>query len=139
MSSSFDAGMALAALLAGDDGGALALPGLAPALGARLAAASSTLAARKSSGGAGAIVEVAREVRARASPGQAEPRRVLAVLASEVDRNRGAVWLAAVPKHRAGWSASADLRAMLVRRTRHDAAERAEAEIAELEASAWPA
>lgn len=138
VSAAFDAGMALCALLAGDGDGARATEGLSPELAARLGRRAAALLERKRENRTAALLEVGREMRASASPSRAEPRRVLAVLASEVDRARGDVWLASVPGHRRGWSVPPDLRALLSRRTRHDAGERAEREISELGRCAWP-
>ena len=139
VSAAFDAGMVLAAALAGDADGARAADGLAPELAARLVRRSRAFLERKRESRTAALLERGSEMRAAASPSAAEPRRVLAVLAGDVERTRGDVWLAAVPGHRTGWSAPADLRALLVRRTRHDAAERADRQVAELEECAWPA
>ena len=138
VSAAFDAGMALAALVSGDGDGAEARLGLAPRLAERLESRCALLLERKRQSRTAALLEAGAEMRAEAAPSNAEPRRVLALLASEVDKKRGAVWLASVPGHRSGWGAPADLRAMLLRRTRHDVGARAEREIAELEASAWP-
>lgn len=138
MTAAFDAGMALCALLCRDAEGAAAADGLSPQLAERLARRGAALALRKRESRTAALLEVGGQMRAEPSPSQEEPRRVLAVLAAEVDRRRGEVWLASVPGHRTGWSAPADLRALLARRTRHDGAERAAREIAELEACAWP-
>lgn len=137
MTVGFEAGFVLAALLHGDVGLTQVTPALAPGLEARLERYARAVRAALDTDREGAIRRVASDARALPVEGRRESRRVLAVLATEVPRERGAAWLAAVPRHRPGWSAAPDLKAMLLRSAGPSGEARAASEIAELE-SAWP-
>lgn len=137
MNVGFEAGFVLAALLHGDAGLGAVKPALAPGLEGRLERYARAVRAALDTDREGAIRRVASDARAIPVEGRLESRRVLAVLATEVPRERGAAWLAAVPRHRSGWSAAPGLKAMLLRSAGPGPEARAAKEIAELEA-AWP-
>lgn len=137
MSAAFEAGFALAALMANDPSAAAALERLAPPLKAQMGARMEALRAAQKTDKVRAVQHLSVHARAHVVQHTHEPRRVLAILATEVERERGMVWLAAVPRHRAGWAASPSLKDRIIRQAGPTAAERAAQEIAGLEA-AWP-
>ncbi len=132
MSAAFDAGFSLAAVLAGDPSAEGALGALTPTLKVRLEERLAVLGKAMATDKARAVKRLALEARGTSVEGAHEPRRILAMLATEVPKERGMVWLAAVPKHRAGWSAPADLKDLLVRLAGPSDAEREAKERAEL-------
>lgn len=138
MTVAFEAGFSLAALLHGDAELTAVRAALAPGLQERVEryaeAVRSALAVEREK----TLRRVAADARELAVRGGLEPRRVLAVIATEVSRDKGAAWIAAVPRHRPGWSASSALRTALLRHAGPSVDERAAAEMAELDA-AWPA
>lgn len=137
MSNGFEAGFVLAALLHGETGLDAVRSALAPGLEARLERYARAVQGAIGAGREGAIRRVASDARSLPVDGLLESRRVLAVLATEAPRERGAAWIAAVPRHRAGWSAPPGLRAMLLRSAGPGVEVRARTEADELEA-AWP-
>jgi hypothetical protein len=138
----FDAGFVLAAVMSGD-GDVAALECLAPGSKARVGQRVLSLQAQMETDRGQALRQLAFEAKHRVIDGRAEARRVLAVLSTEVERERGAVWLAAVPRQRPGFAVAAPLRDRLARQCGRTDAERAARECTELdaalEASSWPA
>jgi hypothetical protein len=132
MSAAFDAGFSLAAVLAGDPSAEGALGALTPTLKVRVEERLAVLGKAMAVDKARALRHLALEAQGQSIEGAHEPRRILAMLATEVPKERGMVWLAAVPKHRAGWSAPADLKDLLMRRAGPSDAEREAKERAEL-------
>lgn|GEM_PF-3446459 len=137
----FDAGFVLAAVMSGD-AEVVGVERLAPAASARVGQRVAAMHAGMQSDRAQALRQLAFEAKHRAIEGKGETRRVLAILSTEVERERGAVWLAAVPRQRAGFIVSPALRDHLARQCTRTAAERTMRECAELdialEASSWP-
>lgn len=137
----FDAGFVLTAVMRGDAEVA-AIDRMAPAATARIGARFAVLRTAMEGDRGRALRQLAFEAKHRVIEGKGEPRRVLAVLSTEVERERGAVWLAAVPRQRAGFVVAPALRDRLARQCARTVDERAAREIAELdaalEASSWP-
>lgn len=111
-SKSFEAGLLLAAQVAGDRGAVAAVPGFATALGLRVGARAEALDALSPSARADVLRETAGQLRfvsveraARLAP------RARALLAAEVPRALGSLWQREAPAVRRGFSASAGVRA----------------------------
>ncbi len=137
----FDAGFVLTAVMCGD-GDVAALESMAPSSKERIGKRVLALQTAMESDRGRALRQLAFEAKHRVIDGQGEVRRVLAVLSTEVERERGAVWLAAVPRQRAGFTVAPALRDPLARIASRSQAERTSRECAELdaalEASTWP-
>lgn len=137
MSHPFEAGFVLASLLA-EQSASDALPSLAPGLRARLARYDGAVRATIDSDRVRVLRRLAADAKHVEIDGRREPRRVLAAIATDVPKEKGAAWIAAVPRHRAGWSVPQGLKQTLLRNVGPEEGERARHEIAELDA-AWPA
>lgn len=109
-----EAGLLLAAQLAGDRGAALALPALASVLGARVCAQADALDALAPQGRADRLRATAAQLRA-VSPDRAArlPPRARALLAADVPRALGSEWQRNAPEVRRGFSAGAGVRAAI--------------------------
>jgi hypothetical protein len=116
---SFLDGLALAATLAGDRGGAAA-PGLAADLAAAVESKLEALRALEGKARERAIAAMAAGLRPSIDPGATLPARAAAILAPEVPREVGARWIDGAPPPRAGFRAHASLRATLRRLARRD-------------------
>lgn len=128
--------------MSGDPAAEGALGALAPALAGQVGARVALLADALRADRGQALRRLALETQDGAIDGRLEARRVLAILSTEVPRERGMVWLAAVPRHRSGWSAPPALKDRLARLASSRRAMQAAAEIAEIDAALggepWP-
>jgi len=113
-------GFLLAATVADDDAAATARAGLAGAWADRVAPEAQALAARPPEERRTAIRGHAASLRRPPRGDSPLPPRARGLLAAEMPKDVGRIWLAAAPRPRRGWSAPAALREVL-RRSTHEA------------------